>query len=296
MKRLALVLAVLAALVGCDKGGMTLQPPEGTIVDTEIVTVTGELPAEAVPGGTVVVNDVTGTFTGSHTWTADIPVSPVGYVTVVEATYTEPDGGRYVQRSALINGPKIDDGEFSPDGVGMRFTNTGLAGLGPVINDLAGSSFDISGLILAQDPLIPPTDAGAGVTITGKAGESAVVELPRPLPGRSFGWEGLPGRLVVLGVGIGQVEQRVTLEGLGILQDRAGRPDKIGMVDDVRRAFGMRHQARVEALRLATERKDGTAQITKATGYVRVSEAKPVETFDGLPTEKNTAPAGDLPF
>jgi hypothetical protein len=172
MKRLALVLAVLAALAGCDKGGMTLHPPEGTIVDTETVTVTGELPAEAVPGGTVVVNDVTGTFTGSHTWTADIPVSPVGYVTVVKATYTEPDGGRYVQRSALINGPKVDDGEFSPDGVGMRFTDTGLAGLGPVINDLAGSSFDISGLILAQDPLIPPTDAGAGVTITGKAYEA----------------------------------------------------------------------------------------------------------------------------
>ena len=178
MKRLALVLAVLAALVGCDKGGMTLHPPEGTIVDAATVVVEGELPPEAVPGGTVVVNDVTGTFTGTHTWTAEIPTSPVGYVTVVKAVYTEPEGGgRYVQRSAVINGPKVDDGEFSPDGVGMRFTNTGLAGLGPVINDLAGSSFDISGMILAQDPLIPPTDAGLGVTITGRAyeaGSSAV--------------------------------------------------------------------------------------------------------------------------
>lgn len=172
MRRIAAVLAVLLGLAACDLGGMTLQPPEGSIVDTETVVVTGELPPAAEPGGTVVVNDVTGTFSGSHTWTAEIPISPVGYVTVVKAVYTEPDGGRYVQNSALINGEKVDDGEYSPEGVGMRFTNVGLAGLGPVVNDLAGSSFDISGLILAQDPLIPPTDAGAGVTITGKAYEA----------------------------------------------------------------------------------------------------------------------------
>lgn len=48
--------------------------------------------------------------------------------------------------------------------------------------------------------------------------------------------------------------------------------------------------------RKATERKDGTAQVSRATGYVRVTEATPVETFEGLPTEKNTALAGDLPF
>jgi hypothetical protein len=151
---------------------MTLQPPEGSIVDTETVVVTGELPSAAEPGGTVVVNGVTGTFTGTHTWSAEIPMTEVGYVTVVRAVYTELDGGRYVQNSALINGPKVDDGERSPDGVGMRFTNTGLDGLGGVINDLAGSSFDISGLILAQHPLIPPTDAGLGVTITGSAYEA----------------------------------------------------------------------------------------------------------------------------
>ena len=172
MRRIAAVFAVLLGLAACDLGGMTLQPPEGSIVDTETVVVTGELPPEAEPGGAVVVNDVAGTFTGSHTWTAEIPMSTVGYVTVVRAVYTEPDGGRYVQNSALINGPKVDDGERSPDGVGMRFTNTGLDGLGGVINDLAGSSFDISGLILAQQPLIPPTDAGLGVTITGSAYEA----------------------------------------------------------------------------------------------------------------------------
>ncbi|HEX6570143.1 MAG TPA: hypothetical protein VF015_13290, partial [Acidimicrobiales bacterium] len=149
-----------------------LTPPDGAIVDTDTVVVTGELPPDADTGGTVVVNGVTGTFTASHTWTAEIPMTPVGYVTAVEAIYTTPKGDRYIQRSALVNGDKVDDGEFSPEGVGMRFTNAGLAGLGPVIDDLAGASFDISGMILAQDPLIPPTDAGSGVTITGKAYEA----------------------------------------------------------------------------------------------------------------------------
>lgn len=172
MKRLALAFAVLLLVAGCDLGGMTLHPPEGSIVDTETVEVTGELPSTAKPGGTVVVNGVTGTFTGTHTWSAEIPLSPEGYVTPVQAVYTDPDGGRYVQNSALLNGDEVDDGEFSPEGVGMQFTNAGLEGLGGVISDLAGSSFDISGLILAQDPLIPPSDAGFGITITGRAYEA----------------------------------------------------------------------------------------------------------------------------
>ncbi|WP_324652414.1 leucyl aminopeptidase family protein [Georgenia sp. H159] len=44
-------------------------------------------------------------------------------------------------------------------------------------------------------------DLAARHRLSGKAGESAVLDLPRPLPGRDFGWGDLPGRLVVLGVG-----------------------------------------------------------------------------------------------
>ena len=41
-------------------------------------------------------------------------------------------------------------------------------------------------------------------------------------------------------VGFGRDDQRIAREGLRKLQDAAGRADIIGMVDDVRRAFGMR--------------------------------------------------------
>ncbi len=46
----------------------------------------------------------------------------------------------------------------------------------------------------------------------------------------------------------------------------------------------------------ATERSDGTAGLMRATGYVRVTEAPAVETLNGLPIEKNLAPAGERPF
>lgn len=174
VRRLGVLFAFLFVLAGCDLSGMTITPQEGTIVDTSTVVVTGQLPEDAETGGTVVVNGVTGTFTGPLTWTAEIPVSPVGYVTLVEAVYTTPSGDTYRQSTAVINGEKTDDGEYSPEGVGMRFTNAGLDGLGPVINDLAGGAFDISALILSQNPLIPPTDAGLGVTITGNAYEAGI--------------------------------------------------------------------------------------------------------------------------
>ncbi len=77
-------------------------------------------------------------------------------------------------------------------------------------------------------------------------------------------------------------------------------------------AFGFRLEActsksydyspAVEALekevraRKSKERKDGTALVSRATGYVRVSEAEAVETFAGLPAEKNLTPAGARPF
>jgi hypothetical protein len=172
VKRIATLAALVLLLAGCELGGIAITPPSGTIVDTETVVITGELPADAEPGGTVVVNGVPGTFIEPLVFTAEIPLNPVGYVTVVRSVYTNPSGNTYSQVTAVINGDTIDDGEFSPDGVGMQFTNAGLSGLGPVINSLAGSSFDISGLILAQNPLIPPTDAGSGVTITGRAYEA----------------------------------------------------------------------------------------------------------------------------
>ena len=109
---------------------MVVTPRDGDIVDTSTFTVTGQLPSAAPEGGTITANGVPGTFTGPRTWEAIIPISPVGYVTIVNVKYTDLEGVGYTQQTAVINGPKVSDGQYSPNGVGMKFTNTGLANLG----------------------------------------------------------------------------------------------------------------------------------------------------------------------
>jgi hypothetical protein len=102
---------------------------------------------------------VPATVGADGSWSVDIPQAESGYVTPVEVIYTEPDGSRHRQRTAVVHGDNVDEGQFSPDGVGMAFTNEGLTGLGPVIESLAGGAFDIEGLLLAQNPIIDEDDA-----------------------------------------------------------------------------------------------------------------------------------------
>ena len=173
MKRFTVVVvAVAALLLASCKPNLISSPGEGQIVAAGTMTVTGEIPTSLTAGGTLKVNGIATTVGGDRKWSQVISTSPVGKVTVVQAIYTEPNGKVSRQETAVVAGPRLAPGEFSPNGVGMKFTTTGLANLGPIINDLAGGSFDISAMILAQDPLIAPTDAGSGVTISGKAYEA----------------------------------------------------------------------------------------------------------------------------
>ena len=124
-------------------------------------------------GGTIKVNGIAGTVNGRD-WSATIPVATDRYVTPVEAKYTTTTGVVYEDRQAVIHGPRLDEGQYSNDGVGMRFTNTGLTNLGPVIQDLASGAFDISGLLLAQNPLFNQQDALLTIDATGNAYEAGI--------------------------------------------------------------------------------------------------------------------------
>jgi hypothetical protein len=175
LKRLVALAVTALLLAGCDV--FITAPQEGTIVSPGNVTVTGVIDQYAAVGGTIVVNGVPGTLDADRTWTAEVPVAGApGDVVPVEVVYTEPGpGGKvYTDETAFVTGPSIAAGAFSPNGVGMRFTNTGLTGLGPVINDLAGGSFDISTLLLAQQPLIHQEDAFIGHDITANAYEAGI--------------------------------------------------------------------------------------------------------------------------
>lgn len=159
----------LFILAGCNPRIIT-SPGDGTIVAEGTLTVSGVIPDAYAPGGTLTVDGAVVPYDAEGNWSTDVAVSGYGTTEVVEAIYTEPGGTAHRQRQAVVAGPSIGEGEYSQNGVGMRFTNDALSNLGPIINDLAGSSFDISGLILAQDPLI--NTSLSGINVTGSAYEA----------------------------------------------------------------------------------------------------------------------------
>lgn len=174
MKRLWIALAaVLLLATGCDVTDMIVSPKDGDIAAGPTVTVDGKLPEGARAGGVLKVNGVTTTVRSDGTWTATVPAS-AGYTTTITAIYTGPGGSDFRQRTTVVNGTKLAEGQLSPDGVGMRFTNTGLSGLGPVINSLAGGAFDIGALLLAKNPLFDVKDAFLTFDVKGNAYEAGI--------------------------------------------------------------------------------------------------------------------------
>jgi hypothetical protein len=175
VKRIAAALTAVLIVVaaGCDRNDLIDTPTDGQIVPGDTVTVTGVLPEDLPTGGTVDANGVTATVGEDRTWSVDVPRSGSGYVTPVEVTYTA-GGPSYEQRIAVVHADRIDEGDPSPDGVGMRFTNEGLAGLGPVIESLAGGAFDIGGLLMDQNPIVDQEDAFLHFDIVGNVYEAGI--------------------------------------------------------------------------------------------------------------------------
>jgi hypothetical protein len=176
VKRIAAVAAALLIVVaaGCERTDLIGSPRNGQIVPGDTVTVSGVVPSDLASGGTVKANGVSTTVAPDGSWTVDIPQAASGYVTPVEVTYTPPGGPTYRQRTAVVHADKVDEGQMSSNGVGMRFTNEGLVGLGPVIESLAGGAFDIGGLLMAQNPIINQQDAFLTLDIVGNVYEAGI--------------------------------------------------------------------------------------------------------------------------
>jgi hypothetical protein len=165
---------MLVVVAGCDRDDLIDSPADGAIVPGSTVTVTGAIPGDLALGGTLRVNGVTATVGADRSWSVAVPQATTGYVTPIEVVYTAPGGTEWRQRRAVVRGDKVDEGDVSPDGVGMRFTNAGLDGLGPVIQSLAGGAFDIGDLLMQQNPIIDQEDAFLTFDITGNVYEAGI--------------------------------------------------------------------------------------------------------------------------
>lgn len=174
MRRLFVILAALMLVtVGCNN--FLDAPQQGAIVPTASVPVSGRLATGVKPGGVLTVNGNVVPVAADKSWSTSIPATAASYTTTIHVEYTDPDGAYSQQRRTIVTGPKLDKGEFAPNGVGMKFTNTGLGQLGPMIQDLAGGAFDIGPMLMAQHPLF--TTSQTGINATGEATEGELGDV-----------------------------------------------------------------------------------------------------------------------
>lgn len=181
MRRKLSVVAVsmlVLAVAACDTTGLITNLRDGQIVPGPTITVSGQLPPDTQEGGILKVNGIT-TAVGpapSFAWTQSVPADTANRVTMIDVVYSRLDGTELLrERRGVVNGPSVPEGQYSTDGVGMKFTNNGLTNLGPVIKDLAGSAFDIGGLLMAQNPVIRNADTGfLGYTADGYVKEAGI--------------------------------------------------------------------------------------------------------------------------
>jgi hypothetical protein len=171
---LAILLSVTLAACQSDVTGFVLSPADGHMGDFgATTTVSGVLQSSWPDGGVLRINGVETPYAPlasdpNRSWTAEVAVDQSNTVTQITASYTV-GYNEYRQILSVVDHVATPDasGAYAPDGVGMRFTNTGLAGLGPVIQNLASSSFDLNALLVGQPVSTPDAtgsiyEAGAG--------------------------------------------------------------------------------------------------------------------------------------
>ena len=178
---IALAFTLVVALAGCrsDVLDFVLTPRDGQMDDYgATTTVSGVIPSSYPDGGVLKVQGVETAYTPSSSdpnrpWTATIPVDPAHPVTEVTVTY-KAEGVEYRQIVSVVDHVATPDalGSYVEDGVGMRFTNGGLAGLGPIIQDLAAGSFDLNAMLVGQP--VNTSDATGAIYEAGAGNISLV--------------------------------------------------------------------------------------------------------------------------
>lgn len=146
---LAGVLLVVTSALTCtnpipDPEISIVSPLTGDMIDAESVIVTGT----ATRGFPVIVNGVEATQNPDLTWMVTIPLNPSDVITPIDAVMTTGQTILAKDRITVLAGPSIREGDFSPNSVGLGFTNAGLDSLLPLVSSLAGDALDISSLLL----------------------------------------------------------------------------------------------------------------------------------------------------
>ena len=157
---LTLVALLHSSGIGCGEAALSVEidsPAHGEFIVGTSVTVTGT----SFAAGNASSFDVNGVpvtdVSAGGGWSVEVPVDPAAVfnpivVTVSSGSVTQNDRVTVVVGDGVASG-FVADGDVTPDGVGLRLGNAGLAQIAPVVESLSGDSLDISAIVTAQNPI-----------------------------------------------------------------------------------------------------------------------------------------------
>lgn len=161
--RLLAVAALLGSTLSCGEPP-TLRitsPANGGFTNAAAVAVAGYAvympPTSTVTSFTV--NGIPTLLDPFGNWATTVPLDPGAIFNAIVAELHLSDGRTLRDRVTLVVGDGITtgfviDGDASPDSVAMRFNESGLAQVTPVVESLSAGAFDIGALITAQNPIL----------------------------------------------------------------------------------------------------------------------------------------------
>ncbi len=159
---LALVLVAGACLqCGPSPAVKITSPANGAFTNAGSIAVSGDVTGvDAAAIATLTVNGASALplAAGGH-FAATVPLGSAAIFNPIVAEMRLTDGRILRDRVTLVVGDgvttgSVADGSASPESVAMRFGDTGLAQVTPVVEQLSGGALDIGGLITAQNPIL----------------------------------------------------------------------------------------------------------------------------------------------
>ncbi|MGB5548016.1 MAG: DUF4215 domain-containing protein [Polyangiales bacterium] len=148
-------LLALAGIGACEEPPPRIyitSPANGAMIDASSVLVTGT----TNQNGTVLVNGNVVPLNPDNTWEVTVPLDQAEVINLIDAQFfvgIEKDAARIT----VLAGPSVAEGSYSPEGVGLGFTDTGLSSLLPLVSTLAGDALDISSLLLGGGTIFDDT-------------------------------------------------------------------------------------------------------------------------------------------
>ena len=193
-------------------------PANGIFTQAGSIAVTGVVTNLAPASASLTVNGVAVTVAPNGTFSATVTLNASKIFNPIRATVTDlAHGSSAHDRVVVIVGQSVADGALSAQSIGMRFTDSGLDKVEPLVTTLAGSGLDLADLVPVGTVLVNNecfVDGG----ILGCLGRATVTVANPPASFASFGLaaDSKPN-MVAANITVSDIRVNVYLSGSGLV-------------------------------------------------------------------------------